>query len=275
MIRRFLLFAGILLLGVKESSAQEDWETYVLYIKERPVSVMVDLGFGSSPAAKQNHHVIIISLQLNSAQKDGLPVWKDIKKLDTVENVLVDKLHGELRAVYTGRYTSSGKRDFYFYTNDTSQYRTHIQSVLSAYPEYKYNILCKRDEDLSNYKEVLYPTQVELQRIYNRRMIDHLVKAGDRLTAPRAVDHLLFFKTDTDRKNFAAMVMEKGFTVIQATEEKGIKDRPFSLELSRVDKVDEETIDEVSLLLWELALKFGARYEGWETFVVTPSEQKK
>ncbi len=272
MIKRLLLFAtGMLTLAVC-GQAQEDWETYVLYMKDRPISIMVDLGFENTPITKENQNVLIVSVRLNRTQRDGLPLQADLGRLDTLENDLVDRLHSALGAVYTGRYTSNGKRDFYFYTNDTSRYTSLARSVIEPYA-YTFTTICKRDADLSNYREVLYPTRVEMQRIYNRRMIDHLLKAGDPLTAPRAVDHLIFFKTESDRRKFADIVTEKRFSVIQAGEEKGVRDRPFSLEVSRVDRVDEDSIEEVSLYLWELALKFGAQYEGWETFVVKPSTE--
>lgn len=272
MIKRLLLFTAGVLAFALCGQAQEDWETYVLHIKDRPISIMVDLGFENTPVTKENQNVLIVSLTLNRTQSDGLPLRADLGRLDTLENNLVDRLHGGLGAVYTGRYTSNSKRDFYFYTNDTSRYASLVQSVIEPYA-YTFTTICKRDPDLSNYREVLYPTAAEMQRIYNRRMIEHLVKAGDPLTAPRAVDHLIFFKTESDRKKFAEIVIEKRFSIIQAGEEKGIKDRPFSLEVSRTDRVDEDSIEEVSLYLWELALKFGARYEGWETFVVKPSAQ--
>lgn len=254
-----------------QGKAQEDWETYVLYMKDKPISIMVDLGFEKAPVTKQNQNVLIVSVQLGQVQSDGLPLLTELKKLDALEDVLAEQLHSGLGAVYTGRYTAYGKRDFYFYTNDTSQYTTLVQSVFNSYP-YKFSIVCKRDSALSNYRDVLYPSQVEMQRIYNRRMIGQLVNAGDQLTAPRAVDHLIFFKTDADRRKFAEIVIEKRFSILQAGEEKGIVERPFSLEVSRIDKVDEESIEEASLYLWELALKFSARYDGWETFVVKPAE---
>ncbi len=232
---------------------------------------MVDLGFESAPITKQNQNVLIVSISLDRMQSDGLPLRTDLKKLDTLEDELIAQLHSGLGAIYTGRYTANGKRDFYFYTNDTSRYTGLVQSVLNAYP-YRSKTICKNDSALSNYREVLYPTRIEMQRIYSRRMIGYLVDAGDPLTVPRAVDHLIFFKTDSDRRKFAAIVIDKRFSIIRAEEEKGIKDRPFSLEVSRIDKVDEDSIDEVSLYLWELAQKFSARYEGWETVVVKPSE---
>lgn len=246
-----------------------DWDTYVLYVKSKPISVMVDLGFAAAPAAKQHPNVVIVSVQLAKIQQDGMPQLSEVKKLDTLESVLIDSLRNNLSAIYTGRYTSNGKRDYYFYSNDTLNAAGYVSKVMYEYPRYQFKVVVKADADLSNYLNVLYPTQSELQRIYNRRMISQLVKAGDQLTAPRKVSHFLFFKTENDRKTFARTVQDNRFAVDNFGEEQGVKDRRFSLEVSRVDKVDEDSIDEVSLYLWELALKYGARYDGWETFPVT------
>lgn len=272
MMRLVLFFIGISFinpLALKAQADNGDWDTYVLYVKNRPVSIMVDLGFANSSGATQNRNVIIVSVQLAKIQPDGLPLMSEIKKLDTLETRLIETLQQNVNAIYTGRYTSNGKRDFYFYSNDTSNIISHVSGVMDAYPRYPVKTIIKTDTELSNYLNVLYPTQSELQRIYNRRMISRLAKAGDELTAPRKVSHFIFFRTEKDRKAFAQTVQDKRFTVDNFGEEQGIKDRRFSLEISRVDKVDEDNIDEVSLYLWELALKFGAKYDGWETFPVT------
>lgn len=268
--RSFLIMVclgGPLLLTAQADNG--DWDTYVLYIKNKPISIMVDLGFAGTPAAKQHPNVVIVSVQLAKIQQDGMPLLAEVKKLDTLEAALVDSLQNNLSAIYTGRYTSNGKRDYYFYSNDTLNAAGHVSKALYAYPRYQFKVTVKADAELSNYLNVLYPTQTELQRIYNRRMISQLVKAGDQLTAPRKVSHFLFFKTEIDRKTFALTVQDNRFTVDNFSEEHGVKDGRFSLEISRVDKVDEDNIDEVSLYLWELALKYGAKYDGWETFPVT------
>lgn len=270
LLRSFLI--GICFIPGLTASAQTDhgdWDTYVLYIKNRPVSVMVDLSFGQSPEAKQHPNVILVSVPLVKVQEDGLPVFSELKKLDSLETLLINGLRDKLSAVYTGRHTSNGKRDFYFYSNDTLNAHLHVTDLVSTFNPYRANVLVAADKDLSHYLNVLYPTQVELQRIYNRRMIMHLRNAGDVLNAPRKVSHFIFFKTEKDRKSFALTVQDNRFTIEHFNDEKAVKDRPYSLEISRADRVDEDNIEEVSLYLWELALKYGAKYDGWETFPVT------
>lgn len=252
------------------AAAQEsgNWETYAMETDKRPVSVVVDLAFGSSPASKEKNNVIIISINLFTENNKGMPSIAEAKKLDTVENNLVQVLGDRLSAIYAGRYTQNGKRDYYFYTSDTLKYRQYALNALGWYAFGRSTMLAKADLKLDNYFTVLYPSQREMQRIYNRRMLDRLAGAGDQSTAPRKIDHFLFFKTEQERKRFVRVVQDNGFTVESGGEEKGVKDRPYSLQVSKVDKTDRVAIDKVSLYLWELSLKYSARYDGWETFVV-------
>ncbi|MBX2923679.1 MAG: DUF695 domain-containing protein [Chitinophagaceae bacterium] len=250
--------------------AQEssNWETYVAEADKRPVSVMADLAFGTSPEAKIKTNVIIISISLLTENNNGMPSYAEAKKLDTVENKLVQVLGDSLNATYAGRYTQNGKRDYFFYTADTSKYRQYAFNALGTYASGRWDIMAKPDPMLDNYFTVLYPSQKEMQRIYNRRMLDRLADAGDHPAALRKIDHFIFFKTEQDRKKFARVVQDNGFVIENGGEEKGIKDRPYSLQISKTGKTDQSSIDKVSLYIWELALHYSARYDGWETFAV-------
>jgi uncharacterized protein (TIGR01619 family) len=245
-----------------------NWDAYVMHVNSRPVSVVVDLDFGNAPEAREKRNVIIVRLNMQHVQPDGMPEKSEIKILDSLENSLVNTLSDALSAQYTGRYTQNGKRDFYFYSNDTSNCMRYVATALRPFSSYLWAVLTTHDAELSNYFNVLYPTPKEIERMHNRKMTDALRAKGDQLTAPRQVDHFLFFKSEAGRKSFARVVQDSGFVVENAGREIGIKDRPYSLHISRVDKVDDNSIDKVSLYLWELALRYSGKYDGWETFVV-------
>jgi len=251
-----------------------DWDTYVMEVENKPVSVMVDLAFGTSPEAKERPNVIIIRLKLLAVLKSGMPADKEVKVLNEIEDSLVEQLNSSLQALYVGRYTASGVRDFYFYSNDTSDYKRHIAGALQKYPAFRWMAKAQPDGQKSNYYDVLYPTSEEMERIQNRRVVDELRNKGDIITAPRRVDHFIFFKTESDRKAFASVVQNNGFTVENAGQEQGVKDRPYSLQVSRVDKIDYDNIDNVTLYLWKLALQHFGKYDGWETFVVREEEKE-
>lgn len=259
--------------AVAQQQYTGNWDTYIMDIDNAPASVVVDLGFGGSEAAKERPNVIIVSLRLISVLQNGMPSEKESKVLDNVEDLLVDEMSNNMQALYTGRFTKNGRRDFYFYTNDTSQYRSRIAEALKPYPAFKWMAVARADKEKSNYFNVLYPTSKEMERIQNRRVVDDLKEKGDVLTAPRRVDHFIYFKTEAERKKYASIVQDSGFVIENAGKELGVNDRPYSLQISRVDKIDYTSIDKVTLYLWELALQHFAKYSGWETFVVKEGGQ--
>lgn len=257
----------MLMFDASAQQYQEDWDTYVNEFGDHVSSVMVDLAFGGSTEAKLRTNAIIVRIRVDSIRNNGMPAQNQLSKLNAIEDRLVEKLTGQLQAMYIGRYTKDGKRDFYFYSNDTSNYMSAVAQVLDPM---KVEWLAKAQTDTaySNYFDVLYPTGKQLESMKNKRVVDELKKKGDVLTAPRKVNHFIFFKTEQDRKEYAFTVQDNGFTVENAGKEIGVKDRPYTLQISRFDKIDYNSIDKVTLYLWELALKYSAKYDGWETFVV-------
>lgn len=274
-MKKYIAFClGLMMMNrVGAQQYHGDWDTYVNEFGDKLSSVMVDLAFGGSAEARLRPNAIIVRIRVDSIKANGMPAENQLNKLNVAEDRLVQKLGGDLQAIYTGRYTKDGKRDFYFYSNDTSHYMSAIAEVLDPL---KISWLAKAQTDTaySNYFNVLYPTGKQLESIKNRRVVDNLKEKGDVLTAPRKINHFIFFKTENDRKEYAFAVQDNGFTVENAGKELGVKDRPFTLQISRVDKVDYNSIDKVTLYLWELALKYAAKYDGWETFVVRTGGQE-
>lgn len=269
-MKEMLLFLSTCIMVTRTIAQQYqgDWDTYIMEVDQRPVSVMVDLDFVNAPEAKTKKNVMIVRVILKQPLRDGMPGKNEMRSLDSIENNLVNGLSSSLSAQYAGRFTQQGKRDYYFYSNDTSDCKMHITTALQSFPLYRWTILVKADPDFSNYFNVLYPTSEELERIKNRRMVEALQEKGDQLTAPRTVSHLIFFRTEAGRKSFAGVVQDSGYVVEKADKEIGVKDYPYSLQISRTDKIDFNSINKVSLFLWKLALHYSGKYDGWETFVV-------
>lgn len=251
-----------------QQTYQGNWDTYAIQSDKILASVMVDLDFIYSQEAKEKSNVVIVRIGLKQVMADGMPAKSELDTLNALEEALVTTLYEGLNARYTGRYTQRGRRDFYFYTNDTSECSRYIGNALQSFTGYRWVVLVKPDPEHSNYRTVLYPTPEEMEHIKNKRMTDALFEKGDELTAPRRVTHYLFFKSDAGRRKFLDSIHEDGFQIESGGEELGGKDYPFSLQISRPDKVDYDSIDKVSIYLWKLAIKHFGKYDGWETFVV-------
>ncbi len=96
-------------------------------------------------------------------------------------------------------------------------------------------------------------------------MLDNLEEGGDNLTLEREVFHWIYFKTEKDRENFIKEIEKLNFSIV--TKSKIKDDFPFQLQIKRVDKVDEESVNEYVIQLWKLAPKYNGNYDGWETSI--------
>jgi len=100
----------------------------------------------------------------------------------------------------------------------------------------------------------------------NISVLELLKKQGDNLKAVREINHWIYFKSFDDLADYKDIVSKKGFAIqdINKTEDPN-ETYPFSLIISRNDRADLESINEVTLELRRLAEQYDANYDGWET----------
>lgn len=68
------------------------------------------------------------------------------------------------------------------------------------------------------------------------------------------------------RTKFVDRVRQEGFTVpAEGLSEDPAGDRPFGASVERVDRVDQDSIDQVVLALHAVSAECGGEYDGWET----------
>ena len=120
----------------------------------------------------------------------------------------------------------------------------------------------------SQYLDVLYPTPRDWQRIQNRHVIEHLQSLGDRLQKKRLVSHWAYFPDEATRGRFVASIEDLGFSILQQQVDSDSQAaNPMSVSFERVDDVDWDSINQVTLELFELADSCSGQYDGWETSV--------
>lgn len=99
----------------------------------------------------------------------------------------------------------------------------------------------------------------------NLGVINSLRNAGDKLTASREVFHWIYFKNESDKNNYLKEVIKKGFVLVSSNT---IKDKfPYQLQIKRIDKVDEDSVNKYVIYLWEKAVEYNGDYDGWETSI--------
>lgn len=99
----------------------------------------------------------------------------------------------------------------------------------------------------------------------NLEVISSLRNGGDKLTALREVFHWIYFKDETQRNNYLTEVSKKGFELVSLNK---IDDKfPYQLQIKRIDKVDENSVNDYVIYLWEKAIEYDGDYDGWETSI--------
>jgi regulator of RNase E activity RraB len=115
-----------------------------------------------------------------------------------------------------------------------------------------------------HYLGTLYPSDTNLQRMQNRRLLEGLAAEGDVHELPRKVDHWLYFADEEGRMACRDTLTAIGFELEEETvaEDEGSQ-LPFALVVSRVDSVDKQSINGVTLELVRLAGECRGDYDGW------------
>jgi len=286
----------------------ENWDSFPSPIGpdefgvERVGFFFVDLGLVEiAPVADMPN---LVRLRLNILQPDdnGMPGDQEASVLNAMEDALVTVMASQFDGIYPGRVTISkgalrpvteAERSFYFYIGqrvadrrtDTADYEklrvallATFARVMADYPDYKYECRLQEDPEWENYLKFMYPEPVQLQSMQNRRVVYQLMQHGDQLTVPRPVEHWINFKTQYDREAYWNRVNAMGFELLEMStveaddeseeEDENALEYPYSLHITRDDKVDYDSIDECVLPLWGLAEEHNGNYDGWETGIV-------
>lgn len=246
---------------------KEEWEFYFSKVNDKLGSLFVDLGLHKVAPIADKPNIVWVSIKMNNPREDGLSSQEESRILGDIEDALVDKITSKYNSIYVGRLTSAGDRDLYFYFGDTTLYDKTISDVMVAYPKYQFDFGSKEDKEWGGYFDFLYPLPQQFQSIQNRRVIEQLEKGGDKLTKEREVFHWIYFKSDSDREKFLEKIKNDKFSIVDKGNDKSWGEFAYILQLKRVDKVDQNSVDDYVIYLWKLANETGGEYDGWETSI--------
>jgi uncharacterized protein (TIGR01619 family) len=248
--------------------AQEDWDNYIMEVNRKPVSVVVDLGLKKNAPMADRPNVVIVRVQLAAPESNGQPGKAELGKLELMENGLENTLRQQMGAIYAGRFTQRGIRELYFYVQDTLGFREQVGTVMAGFRDYPYLCQAREDRSWTNYLQVLYPSDKDLEIIMNRRLVDELSAKGDGLTTPRRIDHFFRFPSQAKREEFLRARLQDGYLLENMDVLPEGDALRYTLRIHRDDTPSYAVITSLFLPLWEAAKKSQGRYTGWETFVV-------
>lgn len=246
---------------------KENWKSYFCNVNGKLASIALNLGLGEDAPLREKPWLLWVWVYLRQPRPDGLSDRSEFDTICAIEDELAKKLSSGCQAVEAGRITTDGRREFYFYGTDEKGFKKAVRAAMGGFREYKFDMGTQEELDWNQYRNVLFPSEEDMQRIANRDVLDTLEQHGDTLEAVRDVHHWIYFRRCEDRERYAARVLELGYTVEDQTEDLE-QDRPYGLSITRDQSVTPEKINEAVLELFRMAKEADAEYDGWEAQVI-------
>ena len=229
---------------------------------------MLDLALAPHAPISEKPELIQVTVSLNDPNEFGLTNPGEAEILYVMEDRLSEHISLNLGGLYVARNTSDRKRIFYFYCQSSAGYQGVVEEVMDSFSGHSYSCISSSDPEWTFYQQFLYPSPSEYQSILNRRVIEKLEQHGDNLSQAREVEHFLYFPDESSRSRFISQIHHHRFTICSQGFRQESEAHPYSLMISRVDRVDPASIDDVVLQLMRLAESCDGQYDGWGTGIV-------
>jgi regulator of RNase E activity RraB len=246
----------------------KDWDFFTCRVDDQPASILVDLALAREAPVSRLPLMAHVTVEMNAPRPDGFSSKEEADTLAAIEDALDGALCADESAVYVGRCTSAGRRDFFYYAAVGAGWEERVAKAMEPFPAYDFDSGARPDAEWMTYREFLYPSPMDHHRIMNRRVCFQLEKAGDALQKEREIDHFAYFPTAETRASFVARAKDLGFEWRDSGDSEKPGDK-FAAHLVRADVPSFANIDAVTLPLFELAQEMGGNYDGWGCNVIS------
>jgi len=264
MLKTLLLF----LIPLQLFCQDDNWDVYMASYEKGPGSNVINMSAKRNAPNKELSFILVTGVSFDGCSTDGLPTKNQFPDLYTIADSIEKIVTTNTKSIHAGTFTYQCERLDYYYVKDTNGISANLQKCyISTFPKYRPYINIKEDKTWEAYLGFLYPNEETLEYMGNQKIVLKLQEAGDKLEKPRKVDHWLYFAAEADRNCILAYIKANHFTIESKEIDKSLE-KSFKLQISRTDKVDLPTINQVTLDLRKDVLKCNGDYDGWETFVV-------
>jgi uncharacterized protein (TIGR01619 family) len=251
------------------------WDFYFAKVDGDIASIFVNLSLEDEAPVARHGHLLVVRLTMREPRGDGLSSEEEYAALSVIDDALYTEVCERAKAIYAGRVTYAGVRDFYYYAANAEAAGKAVVKAMHEIPDYKYEILSQADADWTTFRNFLLPSPRDRQRMGNRSAADQLRDSGDPLTDAREVDHWAYFPSPATRDAFVAKAETIGYKLRVASEPDPATDgSAYGAQIYREDVPGNELFDAITAELAKLAQECGGNYDGWESPVNIPQESR-
>lgn len=191
----------------------EHWASYFCNVNDKLASIFLDIHLLNVAPDFARPSLLWVWVYCKHPRHDGLSSSEEFPTLCAIEDKLKLTLTQDGQAVFGGRITTDGRREFYYYAPNAGTFETALKSVMSSFPDYEFDFGTQSDPQWKQYLNVLFPSDNDLQRILNREVLDVMEKEGDEPEKPREVLHWAYFPNERYRTDFGTALSAMGYRV--------------------------------------------------------------
>jgi Family of unknown function (DUF695)/Regulator of ribonuclease activity B len=197
------------------TALKENWDFYQCHVNDKAASIYVNLGLKEiAPDAERPDLLIVWLHLLHPNSENGLSTQDEFEALVEIEDVLVPNVEREYLAIYAGRITNDGRREFYFYSAKAEDFEVKVVQILSKFSEYKFEAWTDLNADWEHYLNLLFPSANALRWIGDRKVVEQLESHGDQPAIERPIEHWAYFPSTDTRQHFEESLHRLGFSSV-------------------------------------------------------------
>lgn len=249
-------------------SQEDQWDVYMAQYEKGAGSTVINMSLKEFAPITDYPFLLITGVALIDCSKEGLPTKDEFEVLYKISDKVKSIVDSNSKNKAAGTFSYQCERKDYYYVTDTTSLRKILEAAYQQdFPAYKYSINIRQDKNWEAYLTFLYPNEETSEYMSNQKVILNLSEAGDNLAKERQVDHWLYFKTEVGRNSFISYALSEKYKIESKAFTKDAELK-YQLQISRVDKVDIESISKITIALRKKAKSLNGQYDGWETFVI-------
>jgi hypothetical protein len=272
-LSRLLILPFVLVLTLTEHSrAQAGWDAYLARYDEGLGSVMLNMAVAQAAPRRDLPYLLITGVTCNRCTREGFPVQSEFKRMNRLSDDINQRLFkatgsAPAHVLSVGVFTFQCQRLEYIYLADTTGIRAVLERCITKYASYKFRIQMTVDPEWETYREFLYPNEAVRAFMMNSRGVTRMIDAGDALSRPRFVEHLIYFDTIEDRELFIRYL---GGTKYDIKDEREMHrdSLRYQVRLARFGTVSLDEMNNQTTYLSTTAREFNGVYDGWITKLI-------
>lgn len=239
------------------------WDCYMTTLDEEgsAASIFVKMGLGAwMPQSNRTQRLRVI-IPIINVRDDGLIDDQDeVEQLWAIEEGLVEALEEASDALFVGRVTTGGIRDFVFYYPEDERPEFAVQKFFAHYPQYEADINLSEDSEWDFFRDILMPDEYESLAMSIDHRVRALDEAGDPLEEARPVKVLLAFETEESRQQFCEKLSDDVSHQLMDPDD---EDPRFLIELAKVIAATPPKLGDFCLNAYREAKDLGGEFEAW------------